>query len=245
MIEAYLTGKLKSPKLKEFEQTLYAYILPDDLVLITSFDFENAGATSLKEKLKLIEAGLRKQDFFFIGQLKRREYKAQQKLYDRLYPKVKKHILKNSGDQDDALDLTQEVIVRLYQKLREEDVRINTVDGFAFGILRNLWLKELEKRKRNNEAKTAYGIQQETQTEIGSSLDTDAEARARILRECMKALKPDQHDFLEYYDLEGHSARETALHFEMDEASVRVKANRCRKYLRKKLIEHPEYDKYF
>jgi len=246
VIEQYLIGKLKGSKLKKFEQQLYAYKLPNDVVVITTFDFEHKSALELIEVIKKTEGRLKKQDFFFIGQLKRREHKAQTRLYDKLYPKIRNHILKNSGDESDVHDFTQEVIIKLYEKLNQDSTKITTLEGFAFGILRNLWLKELEKRKRTSEKNTEYGKEQDTFTDPDSDYeDYDAEQRTRILRECMEQLKPDQKDFLEYYDLQGHNIKETALHFQLDEVSVRVRANRCRKYLKKKLIEHPEYDQYF
>lgn len=246
MIEQYLIGELRGNKLKQFEQQLYAYTFPDDVVIITSFNFESQSAVDILKSISKTQDRLKKQDFFFIGQLKRRERKAQTRLYDKLYPKIRSHILKNSGDENDVHDFTQEVIIKLYDKLKGDTNKITTLEGFAYGILRNIWLKELEKRKRISEKNVEYGSQQATSTDPDEGYENDdAEQRTRILRECMDMLKPDQKDFLEYYDLQSHNIKETALHFELDEVSVRVRANRCRKYLRKKLIEHPEYDQYF
>ena len=246
MVEQYLIGKLRGNKLKEFEQTLYAYTLPDDVLVITTFNFEDKSILEMLNQTKTIEAQLKKQDFFFIGQLKRRNRKAQKLLYDKLYPKIRNHILKNSGDENDVHDFTQEVIIKLYEKLKKDTSKITTLEGFAFGILRNMWLKELEKRKKIAEKNKEYGGSIDTSTDPDDGFDNDdAEHRTRILRECMEMLKPEQSDFLEYYDLQGHNIKETALHFGLDEVSVRVRANRCRKYLRNKLIEHPEYDRYF
>jgi len=245
MIEQYLIGKLRGDKLKKFEQELYAYTLPDGVVVISTFNFEDKSVLEMLDQTKSIEEQLKKQDFFFIGQLKRRSRKAQKRLYDKLYPKIRNHILKNSGDENDVHDFTQEVIIKLYEKLKKDTSKITTLEGFAFGILRNMWLKELEKRKKTAERKTEYGQHQDTSTEPEDSFDDDAEHRTRILRECMDMLKPEQSEFLEYYDLQSHNIKETALHFGLDEVSVRVRANRCRKYLRNKLIEHPEYNRYF
>jgi len=245
MIEQYLIGKLRGSKLKEFEQTLYAYTLSDNVVVVTSFNFEDESILKMLNDNKAIEEHLKKQDFFFIGQLKRRTRKAQKRLYDKLYPKIRNHILKNSGDENDVHDFTQEVIIKLYEKLKKDTSKITTLEGFAFGILRNMWLKELEKRKKIGEKNTDYGKHQDTSTDPEEAYNDDAEQRTRILRESMDKLKPEQRDFLEYYDLQSHNIKETALHFELDEVSVRVRANRCRKYLKKKLIEHPEYNKYF
>ena len=244
MIEQYLNGKLKSTQLTEFEQGLYAYVFPDDVVIISSFDLQSKSALELMELIGKTEQELKKQDFFFIGQLKRRDRKAQERLYRKLYPKFEKHILKNSGSDADVLDMLQNIIVKLYEKLREENSKITTVEGFAFGILKNDWLKELKKRKRRDDEETAYGQQQDV-VDANELDEGEEDCATRILRESMEQLKPAQRDFLEYYDLQGHSAKETALHFEMDEISVRVRAVRCRKYLREKMEKHPDFKECF
>lgn len=244
MIAQYLNGNLKGVQLAEFEQGLYAYTFPDDVVIITSFDLQSKSALELMEMIGEAETQLKKQDFFFIGQLKRQDRRAQERLYRKLHPKFEKHILKNSGSHDDVNDMLQEVSVKLYKKLREEQPNITTVEGFAFGILKNDWLKELKKRKRRDDEETAYGEQQEV-LDVNELDEEEEDCATRILKESLEQLKPAQREFLIYYDLQGHSVKETALHFEMDERSVRVRAVRCRKYLREKMEKHPDFKECF
>ncbi len=244
MIAQYLNGNLKGVQLAAFEQGLYAYTFPDDVVIISSFDFQGKSTLELMEMVEKAENQLKNQDFFFIGQLKRRDRRAQKRLYRKLQPKFKNHILKNSGSDADVLDMLQEVIEKLYEKLRGEETNITTVEGFAFGIMRNYWRKELKKRKRRDEEETAYGQQQEV-SYINELDEEEEDCKTRILLECMEQLKPAQREFLIYYDLQGHSVKETALHFEMTERSVRVRAVRCREYLKEKMEKHPDYEECF
>jgi len=164
-----------------------------------------------------------------------------------LYPKVEKHILANSGTEEDAKDLTQEVIIKLYQKILTDASRITNLIGFALGILKNDWLKELDKRKRKSdkiqelpEELTKSDVEFED-VEIAETEDCEKV----ILKESLEQLKPDQKLFIEYYDLKEHSIKETALHFKMDAGSVRVKATRVRNYLHKKMTNHPQFDDCF
>lgn len=244
MLNKYLYGKLKDDKLKQFEGD---YIIADKI----DFNSHHLNAFSIDEKLSAIidevETTLKKQDFFFISRLKRRERESQNRLYRTLYPKVKNHILKNSGNEEDAQDFTQDTIIKLYNKLYADDGKITNVIGFALGILRFDWLKELQKRKNKFEkgqkfvdetSEETYQIEEPETGELG-------DCKMIILKECMQQLKTDQRAFLQYYDLNNHSIKETALHFNMDEGSVRVKANRCRSYLHKKIVNHPSYEKCF
>lgn len=235
----YIEGKLKGEALLKFQQKLiegdfnFTVKLP---VLDGSIDesvFEEAEKELLEE------------DFFFIQRLKWRDRKAQLRLYGMLYPKIEKHILFNSGSIEDAKDFAQETIIKLYKKINEDASKITTLTGFAMGILRNDWLKELHKRKRKSEKIQEMPNDGPAFEELDVEIEEIEDCEKVILRESMQALKPDQKAFIEYYDLKEHSIKDTAIHFKMDEGSVRVKATRVRNYLHKKITDHPNFDDCF
>jgi len=235
----YIQGKLKGKDLLKFQQKLiegnfnFTSKLPD---VSNSID---------KSIFELAEEELLKEDFFFIRRLKRGDRKAQLKLYRMLYPKVEKHILFNSGSIDDAQDFTQETIIKLLKKINEDASKITNLVGFALGILRNDWLKELHKRKIKSEKIKGIKGEQQTYEIPDEDIEEIEDCEKVILKECLDALKPEQKAFIEYYDLKEHSIKETALHFKMDEGSVRVKATRVRNYLHKKITNHPQFDDCF
>lgn len=242
MLKAYLNGDLNGNQLMEFEQTVRSGDRTS--FLNSSIELPHPAIENrILNTVASIEKKLATQDFFFIGQLKRRERPAQKRLYRSLYPKVKKHIMNNSGAEEDAKDFTQEIIIKLYEKIRKPNTRIKTVEGFAYGILKNDWLKELDKRNRTAEKKELLRTEQSRQINHNDE-DSDGEmkdCKKKILKESLDNLRNEQKAFLEYYDLNEHSIKETALHFQMDEGSVKVKANRCRNYLRKKIVKHPNF----
>lgn len=235
----YIEGKLKGEALQQFQQQL----------LKGAFNFStklpDVGSTVDESLFAQAEKQLQDEDFFLIQRLKWRDRKAQLYLYGVLHPKIEKHILYHSGSLDDAQDITQETIIKLYKKLNEDANKITNLIGFAMGIVRNDWLKELQKRKKKSDniqglvdIESTYEIPEE-------ELEDIEDCEKVILKESMEALKPDQKTFIEYYDLEEHSIKETAIHFEMDEGSVRVKATRVRNYLHKKITNHPDFDDCF
>jgi RNA polymerase sigma factor (sigma-70 family) len=75
----------------------------------------------------------------------------QEKAFARLYkyfPKVEKHILINSGSKEEALDIFQDALVLLYQKVNAGEMKPEVkIDGFLVNSCRLLWSNELRKKK--------------------------------------------------------------------------------------------------
>jgi RNA polymerase sigma factor (sigma-70 family) len=70
--------------------------------------------------------------------------KAFAKLY-KLFPKVEKYILINSGSKEEALDIFQEGLILLYQKSKDNTDLI--ADGFLIKSCKFLWQNELRKKR--------------------------------------------------------------------------------------------------
>ncbi|MEM9820564.1 MAG: sigma-70 family RNA polymerase sigma factor [Bacteroidota bacterium] len=70
-------------------------------------------------------------------------------LYERMYPTVQKLILNNKGNQEEVPDVFQDGLVILYKLALQGKIDQDTkVEGYLYSICRNLWLKELKKKKR-------------------------------------------------------------------------------------------------
>ncbi len=76
-----------------------------------------------------------------------------QYIYKQFYYKVYLFIKKNSGNEEDANDVFQEAIIIMYRKLKENDLTIETSSfhGYLYSVCRFLWLKQLEKRRTEQE----------------------------------------------------------------------------------------------
>ena len=62
---------------------------------------------------------------------------------------VRKMVMANSGTEDDAYDIFQEAFVVLFQNCQKEDFILTSEPcAFLFGVSKNLWKKELERRKK-------------------------------------------------------------------------------------------------
>lgn len=77
------------------------------------------------------------------------DYQAITILYQNCYPAVKKLILKNTGQPEEAEDIFQESLVVLYRKIKNEDFKLScSLSTYIYSICRNMWLDKLRRKKR-------------------------------------------------------------------------------------------------
>ena len=62
---------------------------------------------------------------------------------------IANHVFQHSGNEDDVKDLMQDTLVAIWQNVRKPDFQLSAkLSTYLFAIAKNLWLKQLEKRKR-------------------------------------------------------------------------------------------------
>ena len=70
-------------------------------------------------------------------------------LYQRYFPMVLYFVTSNSGSEDDAKDIYQEVLIVLYEKVRSGSLELHCqLKTYLYSIGRRLWLKQLAQRSR-------------------------------------------------------------------------------------------------
>ncbi|TGD58382.1 RNA polymerase sigma factor [Flavobacterium humi] len=70
-----------------------------------------------------------------------------QTIYKRFVPKIKNHIRNNSGNDDDAQDIVQEVLIVIYNQARTNGLQLTCpFDAYFFLLCKRRWLNELKKR---------------------------------------------------------------------------------------------------
>ena len=82
--------------------------------------------------------------------LARADSGAFEQLYKQHYAMVEHLVLKNSGNAADASDLFQEVLIILYEKIRDQKlVLTSSLKTYVYSLARNQWLKKLRTSKKN------------------------------------------------------------------------------------------------
>ncbi|MFZ5430737.1 MAG: RNA polymerase sigma factor [Bacteroidota bacterium] len=74
-------------------------------------------------------------------------------IYKQYFYKVNAFVRKNQGGEDDVSDIFQEAIIVIYRKLKENDLLFEnrSFEVYLFSVCRFLWLKQLEKRRIEQE----------------------------------------------------------------------------------------------
>lgn len=159
-------------------------------------------------------------------------------LYDNYFQSVKKHVLGNSGSNDDVSDVFQDSIIVLYNQITEDNLNLTTdLRGYFFGIARNVWSAQLRKKMRTIELEIDVPDEAEAEEQFDPILE-------RVISRVFKKLKPDQQMVLNLFS-EGHSYEEIALMMDLkNEVYARRKKYLCKEALLEFVKQDPEYQEY-
>lgn len=70
------------------------------------------------------------------------------KIYTLVFPRVRKFVLQNKGQQQDAEDIFQKALIQITVRYKKEQFEINSsFEAYLFTSCKNLWRKELNKSK--------------------------------------------------------------------------------------------------
>lgn len=69
-------------------------------------------------------------------------------IYNKYYPMIQHLITSNSGNDEDAKDIFQEAVIVIFKKIKLGNFKLtSTFKTYLYSICKNIWLKELERRK--------------------------------------------------------------------------------------------------
>lgn len=165
-------------------------------------------------------------------------------LYREMFPKVLNYVQKNRGGFDQAEDIFQEALMAFFKMARRDRLPQEIkVEAYFFTIAKNLWLKQLNKRKAISElsekehaiGEQDYGIQ---------AIFTDE--RRALLELLMKKLGERCYQVLTLYYFEKNSMKEIAqiMGFASSDVSKNRKSD-CLKKLKSIVLDTPQYKSYF
>ena len=85
---------------------------------------------------------------FYLDALVKGDSKIISKIYEINFKQVKRFILQNKGNTEDAEDIFQKALFQIAVRHKKEGIRIkSTFEGFLFTVCKNLWRRELNSRK--------------------------------------------------------------------------------------------------
>ncbi len=145
-------------------------------------------------------------DAEMLAGLKARNENILKAYYKLFYSGIRHFVLKNSGSEEDARDLFQDVLLVLFQKVRSDSFFLTcSLSTYLFSVSRLLWFKELSKRKHISAASFIL----EDYADIDRDIHETAEynERLEIYRRNFDSLSADCQKVLRYF-IEGMSIAE-------------------------------------
>ena len=165
-------------------------------------------------------------------------------LYRSHFLKANIYIKQNSGNQEDAEDIFQEVIVSFIQLVQKDRFRgESSIGTFIYVLVRNTWLNELKKRKRSKLREEKYENSQEKSEAGASEYIINREIKNQIV-ELIESLGENCKKILLAFYYDNLSMQEILLnlHYE-NEQVVRNKKYKCLQKLQEILAIKPHIAK--
>ena len=163
----------------------------------------------------------------------------QEKGFRRLYkyfPKVEKHIVVNSGSKEEALDIFQDALVILYQKVQDmsPDSPIK-IDGFLINTCKLLWSNELRKKKVRTGDDSGLG-RLEYEDDIAEQIEK--EEKFKMVEDVIKKLGAKCRKILELFYFKSFSMESIAKKVGFKTVkSAKVQKYKCMENARKMALE--------
>jgi RNA polymerase sigma factor (sigma-70 family) len=145
-------------------------------------------------------------DAEMLAGLRSRNEKILRAYYKLFYSGVRHFVLKNNGGDEDARDLFQDVLLVLFQKVRNESFILTCALGtYLFSVSRILWFKELNRRKHISTS--SFMLEEYADFERDIHETAELNERLEIYRKNFDSLSLDCQKVLRYF-IEGMSIAE-------------------------------------
>jgi RNA polymerase sigma factor (sigma-70 family) len=145
-------------------------------------------------------------DSEMLAGLRSRNEKILKAYYKLYYSGIRHFVLKNSGGEEDARDLFQDVMLVLFQKVRNDSFLLTCSLGtYLFSVSRLLWFKELSKRKHISATSFIFEDYADFDRDIYETAELND--RLEIYRRNFESLSTDCQKVLRYF-IEGMSISE-------------------------------------
>lgn len=176
------------------------------------------------------------------------------KIYEELFPKVRKFVLRNNGRQQDAEDLFQRSLLQLITKAKVSGLpEIKSIEAYLFTINKNLWRRELNSNERvtnptTHEQSYESGTDSTAQLMATASLQEEAVAlleqeRWELYQTCFAQLTENCRKVLDFFfKKKPYSAFNEEFGYS-SESVARQRVFKCKNKLSKLIKAHGNYNR--
>lgn len=160
-------------------------------------------------------------------------------MYREYFELLSRYIFNNSGNEQDAEDIFQEVILAFITLVQAGKFRgDSSVKTFLYSLNRNIWLNELKRRGRAQAREERYERQNE-HPEMTVDIVLELQQTRASLMETLEALGENCKKILLLFYFENQSMKEILTHLSYEnEQVVRNKKSKCLKKLEQLVKEN-------
>ncbi len=165
--------------------------------------------------------------------IKKNDAATLKELYKTNFAKVKRYVLKNNGDEQQAKDVYQEAFLAMWRNIKDDkfsSVSETAINGYIFQIAKHKWLDYVRSVKYKN---TTF-INREIEYDEPETDENEAQNRKiKLIMESLSSLGERCQLLLKLFYFERKPFKEIAEIMAMDEASARNAKYRCQEQLKK------------
>lgn len=163
---------------------------------------------------------------------RKNDEKILKEVYQRVFPKVRIHVLQNNGDENHARDIFQQAFIACWLNVKDDKVDAQgSLEAYLFTIARNKWTDHLRSaRFRKTVRQDMMPVLIEEEDEVDS--ETEERREREILQQAIGELGAECKDLLTRFYFERRNMQEIAETLGIGAASARNKKYRCMEHLR-------------
>ncbi len=173
----------------------------------------------------------------FLNRVRNGEMAALVELYSSSQKTIRALVTRNSGSADEAEDILQDSLVIFWQRVRADHFEARAHPGtFLYAIARNLWFRQLSRKKRER-ALNAADFQKED-TSIPLLDEISKKEDAELVQQALTRLSDQCRSLLTAFYWEELTMEEIAVRFKFANAqTAKSKKYQCKKLLKEILTK--------
>jgi len=147
------------------------------------------------------------------------------------------------GNHDDACDVGQEAMVRIYRKINEFNGN-SSFKTWLYRVVVNLCLDEIRRRKHQNTSLEEIREKgyEPVSGELSPAENVENSEKAVLIQEILATLSEEHRTILILKEIEGLDYNEISLILSCNIGTVKSRLSRARESFRRKLSERPRYN---
>lgn len=168
-----------------------------------------------------------------VALIKKNDAVTLKQVYLKNFPKVKRFVYKNSGDEQQAKDLYQEAFIAMWRNIKHNKFSAESetaIQGYLFQIAKYKWLDHVHSARYKNTTFINRAIEYDEQEGEENEMQN---RKIKIITDSISNLEERCQLLMKLFYFEQKPFTEIAKIMAMDESSARIAKYRCQEQLKK------------